>query len=382
MRPIWTLPFLGVLAAAGAATLAPAPPAAAWPHSHPEESSDCPAPEPREFDFWIGEWDVTNRQRNPAAPDDTTLYETGPATSRVYPILGGCAIVEHWEGDLVYGRVLGFSVRAWDPGRRVWTLLLEWPSPSAARFSTLDGRFEDGVGSFARERSDGSLVRYRFLDIEPRSFRWEGAASDDGGRSWSRFWVMDFRRREPPGARALLNGPSRTTDRCPSERARAYDFLLGVWRGEERRLAPDGTTRQTRVIALEAWSILDGCAVMDFVTYGSAERASGEAARGPGGAEREPGGAAPADRFRVRSFVASEDRWVQYSLDRDDPVFVRWSASTAEDLVLTTTRGEEETLERVRWLEVAPDRFRRDHAVSEDGGRTWRTIAEAELERR
>lgn len=327
----------------------------------------CATPEARRFDFWIGEWDVANRHRNPRQPADTTWYETGDAVDRVYPILDGCAIVEHWEGYLSYDHVLGFSVRAWDPEKRAWVILLNWPGKNGPGFSTLTGTFEDGVGAFYREvrRPDGSSVRvrFRFADVTPESLRWDGYRSTDGGETWTGFWIMDFTRRDATTDRGLLVGPTRTVaDRCDRERARAFDVLLGDWAGTETVHTAGGDS-VAREIELSAWSILEGCAVMDLVTTTGDE------------SERK--------RFRVRSFVPSQERWIQYSLDRAHPVFVRWEGPTAEgnDLTLVTDRGDG-TLERTRWLDVEDDAFRRETAISRDGGASWTTRSTAALQRR
>lgn len=115
------------------------------------ERPHCDRPEARQFDFWSGEWDVANRHRNPRAPEDRTWHDTGRGTDRVYPVLDGCAIVEHWEGHLVFDHVLGFSVRAWDPEKEAWVILLNWPTREGPGFALLEGRFEARVGPFYRE---------------------------------------------------------------------------------------------------------------------------------------------------------------------------------------------------------------------------------------
>lgn len=327
----------------------------------------CPSPQARQFDFWIGEWDVANRHRNPRTPEDRTWYDTGRGTDRVYPILDGCAIVEQWEGYLAFGHVLGFSVRAWDAERERWVILLNWPSAKGPGFTLLEGGFEGAVGRFFRdgERPDGTPVRVRFTfsEIGPEGLRWEGARSNDGGRSWTGFWVMEFQRRERIADRALLRGPSRrTATRCAHDRARAFDFLVGDWEGEETLVGEAG--ERTRPISVESWSIMEGCALIDFVTAGSGEQ--------------------QVQRFRVRSFVPDERRWIQYTLDREHPVFRLWQGGRSGDdlLLVTEPSGEDDTVRRVRWMPDGPDAYRRRTEVSTDGGASWKTVAHASLRRR
>ena len=67
----------------------------------------CSAPEYRQLDFWLGDWDTYN-------PDGS-----GPSQARnhVDAILGGCAIHERYEqGDGLTGE--SFSI--YDATRRVW----------------------------------------------------------------------------------------------------------------------------------------------------------------------------------------------------------------------------------------------------------------------
>ncbi|WP_114953114.1 hypothetical protein [Sphingosinicella terrae] len=96
--------FALLLAAAGsvasAQTTPPPPPAAAVPPPPPA----CESPEHRQFDFWVGRWDV---------------YPTGTdrlvAHSLIEKLYGGCAIRENW---MPLGRTGGGSLNAWRPAER------------------------------------------------------------------------------------------------------------------------------------------------------------------------------------------------------------------------------------------------------------------------
>src|SRR4051795_7631704 len=59
----------------------------------------------RDFDFWLGEWDVFGPQERQAGRNSiTALY-------------GGGAIAEHWHGA---GDVEGHSLNAYDPATDRW----------------------------------------------------------------------------------------------------------------------------------------------------------------------------------------------------------------------------------------------------------------------
>jgi len=57
--------------------------------------------------------------------------------------------------------------------------------------------FEGGVGLLhSRELWEGRpiLVRYQWIDITPRSARWQQAFSPDDGASWEVNWIADHTR--------------------------------------------------------------------------------------------------------------------------------------------------------------------------------------------
>jgi hypothetical protein len=70
-----------------------------------EPAAVCSSAQHRQFDFWVGEWTVT----------DTRGQLVG--TSRVERTLNGCAIAESWEGA---NGTRGQGLHAWDPGDNQW----------------------------------------------------------------------------------------------------------------------------------------------------------------------------------------------------------------------------------------------------------------------
>jgi hypothetical protein len=68
----------------------------------------CPAVEHRQFDFWVGRWDVTV-QGKPAGTNDITMEE------------GGCLIHEHWTGARGgTGQSFNFYDRSTGQWNQVW----------------------------------------------------------------------------------------------------------------------------------------------------------------------------------------------------------------------------------------------------------------------
>ena len=76
----------------------------------PPKPPDCSAPVHRQFDFWIGEWDVVPAN----APNQK------PATNIVTKEYGGCVIVEHWEAPGHAGSSFNIYDRTRGEWRQTW----------------------------------------------------------------------------------------------------------------------------------------------------------------------------------------------------------------------------------------------------------------------
>jgi hypothetical protein len=274
-------------------------------------TTTCAEPEARAFDFWVGEWDVRNRHRRPNS-DDPTWFDTGSATNRVYPILKGCAVVEHWRGKVGGQELIGFSVRAFDPVDREWDLVLLWPQPEQPSFGLLHGNLRHGRGEFFFENQNAAGQelenRYTFSDITPESLRWDSAVSDDGGLTWRTVWIMEFTRR-PAGAAPLLNGHTSTHDRCTFPEIRAMDSLAGRWEGT----TSDGASTP---VVVESVPILEGCGAMDFATLGT-------------GDDR-------IESFQVRTWEPARKAWVAWRMDTRSRVLHRLEGTLTGGVVALT----------------------------------------------
>ena len=113
----------------------------------PARTQPCTAPEFRQFDFWIGDWEVRDTS-------GTTVY----GSNRIESILGGCALQEHWT-SATPGQS-GTSFNIYYPPRRLWHQT--WVDSSGG-FLLLDGRYQDGAMrlSGTMPRRDGVMVRHR-----------------------------------------------------------------------------------------------------------------------------------------------------------------------------------------------------------------------------
>src|SRR5579871_2510251 len=71
----------------------------------PPAPAPCTTPEYTQFDFWLGDWNVTDPAGKPVGHN------------RVTKEYGGCVLQEHWGGT---GGSLGSSFNIYDPVRQVW----------------------------------------------------------------------------------------------------------------------------------------------------------------------------------------------------------------------------------------------------------------------
>ncbi|HKU13622.1 MAG TPA: hypothetical protein VJQ52_04450 [Steroidobacteraceae bacterium] len=105
------------------AALSPVLAAAESPPSVPPPG--CPAEVRRQFDFWIGNWDV-------AVGGKTA------GVNRIDRILDGCALLENWTGA---GGMSGKSLNFYDPSRQQWHQT--WIDDRGGSLA-LDGTFSGG----------------------------------------------------------------------------------------------------------------------------------------------------------------------------------------------------------------------------------------------
>jgi len=125
----------------------------------------CSAAEHRQFDFWVGEWDVVNRARSdaPAARSNITLEQNDCVIREEYSTAGG------------YG---GTSLTFYDTARGRWhqTWIDNQGQPVF-----FDGGFE---GESLVVVSPDAKFRMIFTPQEDGSVRQQFDGSKDGGESW------------------------------------------------------------------------------------------------------------------------------------------------------------------------------------------------------
>ena len=202
----------------------------------------------RQFDFWIGEWDVNLRVQQ----EDKSWKDSIKAVAHIYSILEGKAILELWSAGK--DGINGYSLRYYNPNTDKWDLWLNWPGKNRSGTNGLNGSFRHGRGEFfAQSKIDEKTTqirRYTFSDVTPNSLRWDDGYSRDGGKTWSSNWIMEFSRRKPAPPPIAENKNLHTY--FSGARCDLPGFEKLKIAANEHTNGPD----------LRVYNILDGCVVL------------------------------------------------------------------------------------------------------------------------
>lgn len=128
-------------------------------------------PARRQFDFWVGTWDVH-------APDGSYA-----GRNAIEPVNDGCALVERWSGA---GGSTGTSLTYYDPLTRTWRQY--WVASNGSVIA-LEGTYNDRVlameGWLISKEGDRSPFRGAWSLLEDGRVRQRFEGSADGGQTWS-----------------------------------------------------------------------------------------------------------------------------------------------------------------------------------------------------
>jgi len=134
--------------------------------------------ETTQFDFWIGNWDVTPWQ----APPSSNPASIG--TNLIEPILEHCVILENWTGGGPGGGA-GKSMNFWDTNRRQWRQI--WVADGGGSLDYA-GTFRDGAMRFEGWTLSPTgarvLQKLTFFPISRDTVRQLFETSIDSGKTW------------------------------------------------------------------------------------------------------------------------------------------------------------------------------------------------------
>jgi tetratricopeptide (TPR) repeat protein len=147
-------------------------------------------PEAKQFDFWIGQWDVTPWALANPLPGQQI------GTNDVHPILEHCVVSENWRAA---GGGEGKSYNFYDTNLHRWRQV--WMADSGGPLD-YTGEYRDGAMRFAGWTLDakGNRVEQKltFFNIAPDTVRQLFEASTDGGETWTATFDGRYVRRTSP----------------------------------------------------------------------------------------------------------------------------------------------------------------------------------------
>jgi tetratricopeptide (TPR) repeat protein len=139
----------------------------------------------RQFDFWLGEWDVFSGTQKVGYNNVKTLQQ-------------GCVVEENWEA--AGGRGTGQSFNFYNPVTHRWH---QSYMGSGGDNWMMDGEYREGAlryeGHIYTPGSD-VLVHMTFFNLEPGKVRQFAETSSDGGKTWTTTWDAIYVRRKTDAA--------------------------------------------------------------------------------------------------------------------------------------------------------------------------------------
>ncbi len=149
----------------------------------PPPPPPCTAAEASQFDFWLGNWDLT-------------WNDTSRGSNTVVKILGSCVLQENFHDPKV--KYSGLSWSMYSPQRKVWQQT--WVD-NAGAYIALTGGMKDGkmiLSTEPKAMADEKkmISRMVFSNITTDSFEWVWEASTDEGVTWVANWKILYKRKK------------------------------------------------------------------------------------------------------------------------------------------------------------------------------------------
>lgn len=139
----------------------------------------CSAPEYRQFDFWLGSWEVRDPAGNVVGRNDITLH------------LDGCLLLETWKSGAGHA---GMSMNYFDPADGTWNQIFVDNTGAPSSWPPLKGKLVDG--RMVLESVPGATPRTRWTWSKTEDGRVRQMAEQLGedGKTWSVTWDSYYAR--------------------------------------------------------------------------------------------------------------------------------------------------------------------------------------------
>lgn len=143
----------------------------------------CSAPESSQFDFWLGNWNLT-------------YNDTVHASNEITKELEGCVIYEHFKDPS--GGLNGYSWSVYNVTTKQWQQT--WVDDQGG-YIVLKGTMQNGVMTLMTDpfvNKKGVKVQNRMIyyNIADKSFDWNWESTQDDGKNWSVNWKIHYERKK------------------------------------------------------------------------------------------------------------------------------------------------------------------------------------------
>ena len=146
----------------------------------------CNAAESSQFDFWVGEWNLT-------------WADSLRGNNRIEKIFGNCTIHENFSNPK--SKYLGQSWSVYNPNYHQWQQT--WVDNTGGYIALTGGMQGDSMVLTTAERvvpanlsPTGKMInRMVYYNIKKVSFDWVWEASTDGGLTWKANWKIRYERK-------------------------------------------------------------------------------------------------------------------------------------------------------------------------------------------
>ena len=151
-------------------------------HAFAAAPAGCASPESRQFDFWVGKWDV-----HPKASPEKKV-----AVSLIEKLYHGCAIRENW---MPFSDHKGGSINAWSPERKTWRQFWADSDGGSALFEGgWNGKAMVLTGVWPQPGQPTQITRMTYTPLADGSVEQLGVTSDDSGKSWQPSFDFIYKR--------------------------------------------------------------------------------------------------------------------------------------------------------------------------------------------
>lgn len=136
-------------------------------------ATPCDDAEFKEFDFWLGDWDVTS------AADGSRQ-----GSSHISKEMNGCVVWENWTS--ASGPYFGKSYNTWNANQKRWE---QYWVDSSAGVIFFHGGLKEKIMDYwtddVPQAAGGTLLRHlQFFNLGPDKVRQFSQGSSDGGKTW------------------------------------------------------------------------------------------------------------------------------------------------------------------------------------------------------